>query len=267
MSINAETLWETISKLKQQAPLVHNITNFVVMNSSANALLALGASPVMAHAEEEVEDMVKISGALVINIGTLSQPWIRSMKKAMQAAKDLKKPIILDPVGAGATPLRTNTVHELLETASPTVIRGNASEIQALVSEDIKTKGVDSTATSDSAIDAAKALNQKYASAVCVSGAIDHIVNGEDYIRVENGVEELTKITGMGCTATAFIGAFAALNVPPHHAAAYGMATLGIAAEIAMANSCGPGTLQTHILDVLYSLNEQQIKDHLKTCS
>ncbi len=266
MSDSSKNLWQAISNIKTQGPLVHNITNFVVMNNSANALLALGASPVMAHAEEEVEDMVKIAGALVINIGTLSPSWVRAMEAAMKVAKDLGKPIVFDPVGAGATPYRTNTVHDLLQKTPPTIIRGNASEIQALHQADVTTKGVDSTASSDSAIDAARAINKAYGSAVCISGAIDHIIQGDTYIRVENGVEMLTKVTGMGCTATAIIGAFAAIGLRPAQAAAYGMATVGIAAEIAKASACGPGTLQTLFYDTLYNLTKENIQEHLKMC-
>lgn len=266
MSITAETLWENISKVKSNSPLVHNITNFVVMNNTANALLALGASPVMAHAEEEVEDMVKISGSLVINIGTLSAQWVSSMEKAMKMAKSLNKQIVLDPVGAGATSYRTQTVHDLLSKAAPTIIRGNASEIQALHMADVQTKGVDSTISSDSAIDAARALSKDYDCAVCISGKIDHIVHGERYIRIENGVELLTKVTGMGCTATSLIGAFSAINLSPVEAAACGMATIGIASEMAMFHATGPGTLQAFFLDALYNISEEDVKTRLKIC-
>eukprot|EP01034_Spumella_vulgaris_P014916 gene14916-19057_t len=147
-------LAENLTELRAKSPLVHNITNFVVMNYTANALLAIGASPVMAHAIEEVEDMVALAGALVINIGTLSPAWVEGMKRAMLAAVKFGKPIILDPVGAGATVYRNVTLTKLLNTASPALIRGNASEILALAGSNIQTKGVDSTASSTDSIQA-----------------------------------------------------------------------------------------------------------------
>jgi len=144
MNITAQTVWADVLSIRHQAPLVHNITNYVAMNTTANALLSIGASPVMAHAEEEVADMVKIASALVINIGTLSENWIQSMQKAMLQAKSCGVPIVLDPVGAGATPYRTETAMQLLSVAPVAIIRGNASEILAVVQKDAKTKGVDS---------------------------------------------------------------------------------------------------------------------------
>ena len=143
MKISAQSVWSDVLAIRHQAPLVHNITNYVAMNTSANALLAIGASPVMAHAEQEVADMIGIAMALVINIGTLSEKWIESMKKAMLQAKNCGVPIVLDPVGAGATPYRTETVLELLSIAPFAIIRGNASEIMALANENSPTKGVE----------------------------------------------------------------------------------------------------------------------------
>ncbi|NTW48199.1 MAG: hydroxyethylthiazole kinase [Chlorobiales bacterium] len=264
MTTNSNLLWTDIQKIKSQAPLIHNITNFVVMNNTANALLAFGASPVMAHAEEEVEDMVGIASALVINIGTLSEPWVASMRKAMKRAKALNKPIVFDPVGAGATPYRTKTILDLISDAPPTIIRGNSSEIKALVSASGKTKGVDSTESSETAVDAGRELCKKYNAVVSISGETDYITDGERTIAVRNGVPLLTKVTGMGCTATALTAAFAAINPSALVAAVHGMAITGIAGEIAMKDSRGPGSLQAHFLDTLYSITETYINEHLK---
>src|SRR4030042_3454365 len=140
MSITAQDIFKALEEVRRQAPLVHNITNYVVMNLTAHALLAVGASPVMAHAPEEVEDMVNIASALVINIGTLSEPWIASMTKAARQAKKKGIPIIYDPVGAGATPYRTRSIHELLQAAAPTILRGNGSEIMAIDDDQTTTK-------------------------------------------------------------------------------------------------------------------------------
>ena len=263
MNINAASIWADVLKIRESAPLVHNITNYVVMNSSANALLALGASPVMAHAEEEVEDMVKLARALVINVGTLSAPWVRSMHKAALQAQRMGVPIVLDPVGAGATPYRTSTVQQLIEAVAPAIIRGNASEVNAIVVAEATTKGVDSTASSDSAIDAARQLSQAHNCVVCISGATDCIVEGEQVVKVHNGHPMMPRVTGLGCTASALCGAFAAVNDSAMAAATHAMAIMGIAGELAAAKSEGPGSLQLHFLDALYNLTEESIASRL----
>lgn len=244
-------LQANLEKLRASAPLVHNITNFVVMNFTANALLAVGASPVMAHAVEEVEDMVSIAGALVINIGTLSAHWVEAMKLAMKRAAGLGKPIILDPVGAGATPYRNQVLTELLETAPPTIIRGNGSEILALAGANVQTKGVDSTTDSIDSIGAAKALSARFGSVVSVSGAVDVIVQGNRTGLVSNGVPLMTKVTGMGCAASAIAGAFAAICDDPFDAAVSAAATMGVCGELAYRHAKLPGSFQIAFLDTL----------------
>lgn len=264
MKISASSIWSCVEKIRQNSPVVHNITNYVVMNNSANALLAIGASPVMAHAEEEVEDMVNIAGALVINIGTLSPHWIRAMLRAVHQAKKMNIPVVLDPVGAGATAYRTSTARELIQEGPPAIIRGNASEIMALVKGDAKTKGVESTRSSHTAVDAARQLNKIYGSVICVSGSTDYIIYGNDVTKVMNGHSMMTKVTGMGCIATAICGAFAAVNHKFAKAAAQAMAVMGIAGEIAVENAPGPGSLQVNFLDTLYRLSEKSINRYLK---
>jgi len=264
MNISTHTLWEDVEKIRQTVPLVHNITNYVVMNNTANALLALGASPIMAHAIEEVEDLVNISAALVINIGTLSGSWVAAMQKAMLKAQELNKPIVLDPVGAGATPYRTATIQKFLATIHPTVIRGNASEITAILGEDAKTKGVDSHQIPELAVDAAKALAKSCQCTVVISGAKDFIVNAAEILKIENGQALMTKVTGMGCTATALIGAFLAVNSDSLMAAVHAMAVMGITGEIAAEKAAGPGSLQMHFLDALHNLQINDIESRLK---
>lgn len=262
MNVNADTVWKDIEEIHAKAPLVHNITNFVVMNNTANALLALGASPIMAHAVEEVKDMVQICNALVINIGTLSAHWVEAMQAAMDTANG-SIPIVLDPVGAGATTYRTSTVHSLISAASPSIISGNGSEILACVTEEAKTKGVDSTDSSDSAVGAAQQLYETYGSTVAVSGETDFIVSGERTVRINNGHEMMTKVTGLGCTATALCGAFAAVNPNMAQAAAHAMIVMGIAGEMAAEQASGPGTLQLHFLDALYTMDEAAINSRI----
>ncbi len=261
MNINTHTIWEDLQKIRHATPLIHNITNYVVMNNTANALLALGASPIMAHAIEEVEDLVRISGALVINIGTLSEKWIEAMQKAMLFAHKINKPIVFDPVGVGATPYRTATTRQLFAVA-PTVIRGNASEVCAILGEEV-TKGVDSTQESFAAITAAKQLAQTYQCTVVISGAKDFIIKSDQVIQIDNGHPLMAKVTGMGCTATAIIGAFLTANTDLI-AAAHAMAVMGIAGELAGEKAAGPGSLQMHFLDALYNLKKSDIEDRLK---
>jgi hydroxyethylthiazole kinase len=260
----AQQIWEDVKQIRTNAPLVHNITNYVVMNSTANALLSLGASPVMAHAIEEVEEMVGISGALVINIGTLSDKWIAAMKKAAAAAIQKGIPIIIDPVGAGATKLRTNTVHDLIQRTSPTIIRGNGSEIISLASAEAATKGVDSMHGAEAAIDGANILAETYQCVISISGPVDVILDCGNQINIANGHSMMPKVTGLGCTASALTGAFAAVNDVPLKAAAHAMAVMGIAGEIAAEKSEGPGSLQLNFLDTLYILDGQTIEKTLK---
>jgi hydroxyethylthiazole kinase len=262
--ISAESVWKDVVKIRETSPLVHNITNFVVMNNTANALLALGASPVMAHAEEEAADMAGIAGALVINIGTLSGPWVRGMRAAMAKARERKIPLVFDPVGAGATPYRSKICRELLGAFPPDIIRGNASEISALVSDAVKTKGVDSTLSSDSAADSAKELSGLYHCVVSLSGETDYIVQEGKQIIVKNGHPLMPRVTGLGCTATALTGAFAAVNSDYLEAAAHAMAVMGISGEIAARSAKGPGSFQTHFLDALYNLSEGDVKTLLR---
>jgi len=256
--------WKDIEQIREKSPLVHNITNFVVMNNTANALLSIGASPVMAHAIEEVADMATIASALVINIGTLSAHWIEAMKIAIQTAGLRKIPIVIDPVGAGATKFRTETVKKLFAITNPTVIRGNASEIMALVDTDIQTKGVDSSQSSDSALIAALSLANQYKCIVVVSGVTDIITDGNKTIYIENGDLMMPKVTGLGCTASALTGAFCAINSNYLEACANTMAIMGICGEIAVKYSNGPASLQMNFIDKLYTITQQEIESHLK---
>lgn len=262
--MKAQHIWNDLQELRKRAPLVHNITNFVVMNNTANALLAIGASPVMAHAPEEIEEMVGIASSLVINIGTLSRDWIAAMGTAMETAMTRKIPIIFDPVGAGATSYRTKSCRDLLQRARPTVIRGNASEIMSLVDATIQTKGVDSSAAESAAEGAAMVLARKYDCVVVVSGAVDLVTDGTTKDYIHNGHAMMPKVTGLGCTATALIGAFAAINQDPLAAATHAMTVLGICGEIAATTAAGPASLQVNIIDRLYTLDLELLSRHLR---
>ncbi len=251
-----------LRRVRERKPLVHNITNFVVMNYTANALLACGASPVMAHAAEEVEEMVSLAGALVLNIGTLSPPWIEAMQKAGKRANALHVPVILDPVGAGATRLRTDSAKGLIEEVSIQVIRGNASEILSLAGEKsaARTKGVDSVHTVDQVAETAQVLARELRTTLAITGPIDLITDGERICRVMNGHEMMRSVTGTGCTATVIIGAFLAVCPNPLEAATTGLSYFGLAGERAAAKAPGPGSFQIALLDALYEMKEEELR-------
>lgn len=250
--------------VKSASPLVHNITNYVVMNNTANALLSVGASPVMAHAVEEVEEMTGIASALVINMGTLSPRWVKAMLIAGKKANERGIPIIFDPVGVGATPYRTHVAKEIIEACNLAVIRGNASEIMALSNSTIKTKGVDSTMSTDSAKDAAKLLAKETGSIIVISGETDFISNGKSSIILKNGSALMAKVTGMGCTATAVIGACAAVEKDMLLAATSAMTIMGISGEFAAEKSSGNGSMQLNFLDELYNLSSENIESRIR---
>ncbi len=261
--ITAQSVSEKLLQLREQRPLVHNITNYVVMNNTANALLSIGASPVMAHAPEEMEAMAGIASALVINIGTLSSEWIESMLIAGKTAQKRGIPVILDPVGAGATEFRTQACHKIIKECKPTIIRGNASEIMALISSDVKTKGVDSTESSEKAVELAKNLAKESGAVVSISGPIDFITDGVKVSQVKNDILLMSKVTGMGCTASTLSGAFAAVCDNPFEAAATAMAIMAVAGEMTIDVAKGPGTFQSHFFDSLYAMNETAIAKYL----
>ena len=253
-TISSNVLSAAIAAVRTQSPLVHNITNYVVMNNSANALLAIGASPVMAHWVSEMEEMTAIAGALVLNIGTLDDKWIDGMLAAGKAAMRRATPIVLDPVGVGATSQRTEAAMKIIEQCRPTIIRGNASEIMALVDASVKSKGVDSSASSDDALESAKRLAIDTGAVVVISGATDYITNGTEVYTVEGGNPIMTTVTGMGCTSTAIVGAFAAVVEDPMVAATAAMAVMSLAGERAAEYSRGNGSMQINFLDELYNL-------------
>ncbi|AEH45867.1 Hydroxyethylthiazole kinase [Thermodesulfatator indicus DSM 15286] len=259
-----ENIPKTLENLRKKRPLVQNITNLVVMNVTANALLAIGASPVMAHAEEELEDMLKIADALVINIGTLDRSWIASMEKAVKIATEFGKPIVLDPVGAGATKLRTQVALKLLEAGKISVLRGNLGEIAALLGEEGKTRGVDTSEYKEEtaqviAIKATKRFNL----VVAVTGATDYVSDGKELYAIKNGVSLLGKVTGTGCMATSLIGAFCAVT-EPLTATVSALTVFGVAAEKAYEEALYPGSFHVRLYDWLYRLNPDLLKEKME---
>jgi hydroxyethylthiazole kinase len=242
-----------MKRIRKQSPLVLNITNYVVMNWTANCLLAIGASPLMAHARQEMEDMTDLAQSLLINMGTLSAPWVESMEAAMTAAKHKHKPIVFDPVGVGASLYRTQTAQHLIRKNNPTVIRANASEVLALAGYKIQTKGVDSTQYSHQAIEAALRLSKEYDTVVCISGATDYIVSQDTVLESHFGHEIMTRVTGMGCALSAIVAAYCAVESSPLEAAYEATRRVGLIGEQAQKQSLGPGSFQVKFLDLLYN--------------
>ncbi|XP_077229617.1 hydroxyethylthiazole kinase family protein [Tasmannia lanceolata] len=252
--------WEFMTSVRKRSPLVQCITNFVSMDITANTLLAAGASPAMLHCLEEIQDFTPHVDALCINIGTLSSDWVQSMKAAAYLATQLEKPWVLDPVAVSASDFRMNACLDLVS-LSPTVIRGNASEIIALSNASIgPTKGVDSSHGSMDAIEEAKSLAQSSGAVVSVSGAIDIVTDGRRVVGAHNGVAMMQQITATGCAVTALIAAFVAVD-PSHafEATASALSIFSVAGELGMEMAKGPASLRMHLIDSLHGLDEPTI--------
>lgn len=255
-------LSQELLRLRKERPLVHNITNYVVMNTTANALLAIGASPIMAHAVEELSELINYASALVINIGTLDDVWIKGMIKAAQLAHQKKIPVILDPVGASATALRLSTSKQILPYT--TLVKGNLSELLALVGAETEAKGVDSEKRDQLPVEQLKELLKFYPQlTICCSGKDDLILSSQGAWQVHNGHPMMEMITGMGCTLSALCGAFAGiLKDQQDKATILAVLSLTIAGEMAVqrTEARGPGSLQTAIIDALYQLTPKDIE-------
>lgn len=254
--MTADQIWRLLSAIRERRPLVHNITNFVVMNNSANALLALGASPAMVHSSDEVEDFVALSQALVVNIGTLYSEQIAAGKLAAIRAKAAGIPWVFDPVGAGATPYRQAAAVALAR-LGPSVIRGNGSEILALAQQ-VRAgqgRGVDSLHDSEAALGAARKLAEDSGAAIAITGEVDYVTDGRRVVEIHNGHALMTRVTGLGCSATAVIGAFLAVEPDALAATVAALAVFGVAGELAAEQARGPGSLQVELLDALYALD------------
>jgi hydroxyethylthiazole kinase len=255
----------TLRLLRARRPLVHQITNYVVMNETANATLALGALPVMAHAPEEVEEMVGFAGALVLNIGTLSEHWIDAMLLAGKAANARGIPVVLDPVGAGATRFRTETAARILDEVDVAVLRGNAGEIATLVGIDAEVRGVESIGAGGEPADLAREAGRSLGLVAAVTGPVDHVSDGETVIAVANGDPLLAAVTGTGCMASALTGCFlAAKPEEPLEAAAETLVAFGVAGEDAAAVARGPGSFHVALYDALAALDPDTLDGRIR---
>lgn len=262
---------EYFNEVRNCVPLIHNITNYVTVNDVANMLLACGASPVMSDEAEDVEDITSICGGLNINIGTLHKTSIEGMFRAGKKANELGHPILLDPVGAGASALRTETALRLMKELKLTVIRGNISEIKTLAAGSGTTKGVDADAadavteeTLDKAVAFVKAFASETETVVAVTGAIDLVTDGKTCYVIRNGRAEMGKITGTGCQLSGMMTAFITAN-PEHplEAAAAAVCTMGFAGETAwkhMADGDGNATYRNRIIDAVYNMTGEDLE-------
>lgn len=249
----------SLSLIRSQHPLVHQITNYVVMNETANITLALGASPVMAHALDEVEEMAGVASALVLNIGTLSRQWVEAMVRAGRAANRHATPVVLDPVGAGATRMRTEAAHRILSEVSVAIVRGNAAEVAALIGAAAEIRGVDSVGSGDPGA-LAETAAARLGCVVAVTGPVDHVAGPEGTAAVSNGVPMLGRVTGTGCMASALCGCFAAVNrEDPHRAAVEALAAFGVAAEHALAGARGPGSFHVNLYNSVAGLDPESL--------
>ena len=247
--------------IREKNPLIHNITNYVTVNDCANAILAIGASPIMADDNAEVEEIVSISSTLVINLGTLNQRTIASMIMAGKKANELNIPVVLDPVGAGASKLRSQTTQQILSQVDIAVIRGNLSEISFLAGFKASTKGVD-TAKADEKNDTvtiAKAVSNRYSCVVGITGKVDVISDGIRVTKIANGHKLLSKVTGTGCMTSALVGSFCGITRDYYTATVAGIAAMGISGEVAFerVGAMGTGSFHINIIDVLSNMNSK----------
>jgi hydroxyethylthiazole kinase len=252
-----------LRELRERKPLVHQITNYVVMNETANATLAIGALPVMAHAVEEVEEMASAAGALVLNIGTLSKAWVEAMLLAGRAANAAGAPVVLDPVGAGATTFRTDTAKRILEQVDVAIVRGNAAEVAVLAGVEAEIRGVEAIGAEGTGADIARTAATRLGVVAAVTGAVDHVSDGTETKAIANGDALLATITGSGCISTALTGCFAAVR-RPIDAAAFALAALGVAAEDAAREALGPGTFHARLYDALHALTAESLDDRAR---
>jgi hydroxyethylthiazole kinase len=246
---------KSLAAMRERKPLVHQITNYVVMNETANATLALGALPVMAHAPEEVEEMVALAGALVLNIGTLSPHWVDAMLLAGRTANALGVPVVLDPVGVGATAYRTDTARRIIDEVEVSVLRGNAGEVATLVGVSAEVRGVESVSAGTDAAGVAREAARSLGLVASVTGPVDHVSDGERVAAVANGDPMLATITGTGCMSSAVTGCFLAVAESPLDAAVEALVAFGVAGEDAAVGAKGPGSFHVNLYDALAALD------------
>lgn len=258
---------DLFAKVKNRHPLIHHITNNVTINDCANVTLAIGASPVMATSLKEVKNMAGLADALVINIGTITDEIFSSMIEAGLAANEKGIPIVFDPVGVGATPYRTAKAVELLKKVKVSIIRGNASEVYALIGGEAETRGVDAGSVTVSKQDLALKASQQLQAITVISGDMDVISNGTETVQIANGDIWLTRITGTGCMTTSLIASFAGVTDDLFSAAVTGMSVMSLAGELAkksITETDGIGTYRMKLMDEIFLMNEEKWEEGVR---
>lgn len=259
-----QKLADSLLVLKNKKPLVHHITNYVTVNDCANITLAIGASPVMADDIGEVEEMVSFASSLVLNIGTLNSRSIQSMITVGKKAREKGIPIVFDPVGVGATSLRTATAKRIIEEVCPSVIRGNMSEIKILAGLDADIRGVDSIADEEDGEKVARQLAKSLGSVIAITGKQDIIAQGDRVCRIDNGHPLLSQVTGTGCMATSLIACYCGAGDDYFLGAAAGIMTMGLAGEVAeqsLHRGEGIGTFRVRLFDAVWSMTPEAIRE------
>ena len=257
--MNSKTISNLFARVREKRPLVHHITNYVTVNDCANITISVGAAPVMADAPEEVCEMVTFADALVLNIGTPNRGQIEAMILAGGMANDRRIPIILDPVGAGATRFRTDSALRLLDELKITILKGNAGEIGILAGAEAHVRGVDSHGMTGDPLRIAQHFAKESGVTVVISGAIDIVTDGKRILLVENGHPMLGSISGTGCMAASVTGAFASVADDPVIASAAALAAFGIAGEKAAAGARGPYSFKTALFDEMAALKPEDL--------
>jgi hydroxyethylthiazole kinase len=252
--------YDLLERVRHERPLVHHLTNWVTIYDCAQVVKTLGASPVMAHAEEEAAEMSQIASALVLNIGTLTVDFVEAMKLAARSANQKGIPVVLDVCGAGATGLRDRKCLELLNEVRIDVIKGNASEVARVSGESVKTRGVDATEVGGDLARLAQRLAAQRKATVVITGRVDIVSNGKQTYRIANGHLMMTHVVGTGCMAASVIGAFAAVERDLSLAAACALAIYGVAAEVAAEKAPGPAGFKERLFDCLYSLDRPTVE-------
>jgi len=253
-----ESLNEKISSLRTKKPLILNLTNYVTMDLMANTLLSLGTAPLMSVDKDEFEELIKISSAININIGTLDGPFIEGSILAAKLAKQYNKPVVLDPVGAGASKIRTKAARDLIGYA--TIVRGNASEVMALDDDEAKALGVESLHSTDQAKDVARKIAKQYNNTVVISGEVDFVTDGKREAYLPFGSPLMTKITGMGCSLTAVVAAFRGVVEDSFEASKLATAYFGLCGSIAAQKASAPGSFRTTFIDEIYKADFEAMK-------
>lgn len=255
------SMCEDLEAIRRNRPLVHSLTNFVVMNETANVILCIGALPIMSHAKEEVQEMVGVAGALVLNIGTLTPDWIDAMELAGKRANKNGIPVVLDPVGAGATKLRTDSCRRLLDKVKISVVRGNAAEVATLAGMSAEIRGVESISALGTSEVIATEFALRSGVTAAITGPVDVVSDGKRTAKISNGHVMLSKVVGTGCMSSVMVASFAAVDSDPFLAAVGGLTAFGIAGEMAASVSGDrPGTFHAEIYNALYALNSANIR-------